>query len=192
MPGFPAGLAAGLAGQSLADAPPAVDYELVAGPLELDCAVTEAHADVALAAEAGGYGGEQHEHEHEQRGGRREVWGDDSAEGSLAPCVASPEEDAAAAALLAEADGGSGDGGTSPTGAGSGGDAGAAAAEAGAAGAGSPEEQQISDALATMMYLTEDAEGGDDCVSVVSGACVPRIGVYAQLFGGRAAGGRRR
>ena len=43
---------------------------------------------------------------------------------------------------------------------------------AGAAGG----EPEITDALATMMYLTEDAEGNDNCVSVVSGAAQPRPG----------------
>lgn len=78
----------------------------------------------------------------------------------------SAEEEAAAAALLAG--GSSSEGGTHDRAAAAAADDAAAEAEAAAAAGAEGPEQSISDALQAMMYLTEDAEGAEDCVSVVS------------------------
>ncbi len=140
-----------------------VDYELVAGPLELDTAEDAEAPDGAgcsyTAAEAAAGGAEQHPAE-----GAEQLpslcYGSGDQSGSLAAAAAAQDEEAAAAAAAAVHSGGGDD------------DVGAAAADGAAAAAGAAAGGgDISEALAAMMYLTEDAEGNDDCVSVVSGGC---------------------
>lgn len=150
-----------------------VDYELVAGPLELDTAdegEAAAGASCSYGAEAAAGDAERHPAE-----GAEQLpsvcYGSGDQSGSLAAAAAAQEEEAAAAAA--------GDAGEHPPGGGAGGDAGAAegtaAAATAAASAGAAGEGEVSEALAAMMYLTEDAEGNDDCVSVVSGGCLNAV-----------------
>ncbi|EFN55338.1 expressed protein [Chlorella variabilis] len=136
----------------------AVDYELVAGPLELDGSLHDGQEHCVDGEERGGggeagAGSEQHQHHHGEPGGGAELqhegqhpWHDSAPTSG----DASTDEEAGPGAHA-------GDGGAAA-------DAGSAAAAAAAAAEG------IADALATMMYLTEDAEGAEDCVSVVSDA----------------------
>ncbi|KAL4423024.1 hypothetical protein ABPG77_002058 [Micractinium sp. CCAP 211/92] len=139
---------------------PGVDYELVAGPLDLDSASPE-RAGEAEAPVAGQRAAEQPvaAADAAQQAEQEEVcYGSGAAPGSPGePCAV---EAAAAAEVLA---GGDGDD--------AGGDGLVCAAAGGDSVAGpSAEGEPISDALATVMYLTGDAEGQDDCVSVVSEA----------------------
>lgn len=140
---------------------PGVDYELVAGPLDLASASPE-RAGEAEAPVAGQRAAEQPvaAADAAQQAEQEQVcYGSGAAPGSPGePCAV---EVAAAAEVLA---GGDGDdaGGDGLAGAAAGGDS-----VAGPSAGGEP----ISDALATVMYLTGDAEGQDDCVSVVSGGC---------------------
>ena len=141
----------------------AVDYELVAGPLELDGSLHDGQEHCVDGEERGGggeagAGSEQHQHHHGEPGGGAELqhegqhpWHDSAPTSG----DASTDEEAGPGAHA-------GDGGAAA-------DAGSAAAAAAAAAEG------IADALATMMYLTEDAEGAEDCVSVVSGAPPPPL-----------------
>lgn len=149
-----------------------VDYELmIAGHLDLDegapgplpAAEAPGHS-AAAAAEGGnatpaaGEGPGAGPEGEEQRQQQEELY--DTADACGTPTA--DEEDSAAAAAAGAAERGGGGDSTSP---------GGAAAGAAEAGEREGEGEGISDALATMMYLTEDAEGGDDCVSVVSGGC---------------------
>ena len=138
-----------------------VDYELVVGPLELDTA-EESEVPGGTggppAAEAPRDSMDQHPTDEPHQ----VCYGSDDPTGSLAAAVAAEQEAAAAAEAAAAGEEG---GAAGP----SGGAAGAAAEGAAAAAAGGGGE--LSEALAAMMYLTEDAEGNDDCVSVVSGGC---------------------
>lgn len=142
---------------------PGVDYQLVVGPVELDCAAPQAAEAEAEAPLAGQRDGEQPAaaaaHDAAQHAEHGEVVCYDGGAALDSPGAHCAEEAAAAAAVLAESEGGGGDG-----------DGLAGAAGGGDSVAGpSTEAEPISDALATMMYLTEDAEGQEDCVSVVSG-----------------------
>lgn len=143
-----------------------VDYELVAGPLELDTADEgEAPADPSCSygtADGRARGAEQHPAEGAEQLGRV-CYGSGDQSGSLAAAAAAQEEAAAAADAGSDEQEHGGDGDDAGAAA-DGTSAGAAAAAAAAGG-----EREISEALAAMMYLTEDAEGNDDCVSVVSG-----------------------
>lgn len=145
-----------------------VDYELVAGPLELDCSAPDTEARLAGQRGCGQHGSAADVAQHTEHG---EVCYEGGA--GLDPSGdLGAEEAAGAQAALAE---GGGDGQADAA---SGGDRGGDSA----AGP-STEAEPISDALATMMYLTEHAEGQDDCVSVVSGGCCgpgPRVGVATQ------------
>ncbi|PSC70982.1 ubiquitin carboxyl-terminal hydrolase family [Micractinium conductrix] len=157
---------------ALPEPPPAVDYELVAGPLELDGAAAEEELPAAAAlaaAEAAGAAAEldgaasalgYDPHEQQQV-----CYG--SAGTSGGP---SAEEAAAAAAVLVGQHDGSGPSGGAPNGGPTRGSEAGSEAGGEAAAEAPATESEISDTLATMMYLTEDAEGADDCVSVVSDA----------------------
>lgn len=139
-----------------------MDYQLVVGPVELDCAAPQAAEAEAEAPLAGQRDGEQPAaaaaHDAAQHAEHGEVVCYDGGAALDSPGAHCAEEAAAAAAVLAESEGGGGDG-----------DGLAGAAGGGDSVAGpSTEAEPISDALATMMYLTEDAEGQEDCVSVVS------------------------
>ena len=140
-----------------------VDYELVAGPLELDTADEgEASAGPSCSygtADGVARGVEQHSAEGAEQLGRV-CYGSGDQSGSLAAAAAAQDEAAAAEGGGSDEQEHGGDG--DDAGAAADGTSAAAAAAAGGGG-------EISEALAAMMYLTEDAEGNDDCVSVVSG-----------------------
>ena len=163
---------------------PLVDYELVAGPLELDTAeedaagladpAAEAAAEAAAAAQLAAC---SLDHQQLPPGGGEVCY---DACGEAGALGAEEAAAAAAAAAVAALEAGGHGGGPAHEGAGpSGSGAAEGGAGSGGGGAGGGVEG-ISDALAAMMYLTEDAEGGDDCVSVVSGAraclaCAPPL-----------------